>query len=421
MKSSSVLGILIFIGTLGSAPVLAETGGMWNGDPQHTGSVPDGPAAPLRQAWTTNSADSEGNDARWPVLYDGTVYASSGNAVLALDARTGERRWEAVPPEGQNLVAPAVDQRGVFIPVPGDKILALDRASGKDLWRFQAASDVDTSPTIAEGRLYFGSAEAKTFYCVDAATGSPIWETVLDLEPYTSPVVAGGLVVFSVRDLVAPDAYVVALDAETGLEVWRTPQTPVTSAPTVLGDKLILGSYDFSVNAYELSTGRRLWKAPVEDAFGERSAPATAFGDVFVADRVGNFYRLDGRTGARKWIFSDTEGTFDESSPVIAGRTMFIGGGAGWIHAVDVESGEQLWRKQVGGSVLSGAADSERFYFAVKFRNEGIYAFEHDPDGKSRTEEAAFGPFRTFWIVGFVLLSGLGAMAFLVRRKRVRR
>jgi eukaryotic-like serine/threonine-protein kinase len=409
--------ILAFTWIIMAATPTAANWPMVHKDPQHSGHISKGPVVPLGQSWSARESGSDSADTRWPVVFDDTVYVSSGRAVLALEKTTGRLKWEAKPPEGQSLVAPAVDTEGVYIPVPQGRILALDRHTGQDLWRFQAADDVDRSITVSEGRLYFASAEAKTFYCVDARLGTLIWESKLDLEPYTVPVVSGGLTIFSVQDLESPSAFLVALDSATGKEIWRVAQESITSSPAILGDKVIVGSYDFAVHAYESSSGKPVWETRVEDAFGEETAPAVAFGDAFLSDRVGNFYRLDGETGKLEWTFSDTEGTFDQSSPVIAGRTMFIGGGAGWLHAINVDTGEQVWRTQVGGWVYSGAADEERIYVGVKFNNQGVYAFEHDPDAAS---DDASGPAWINWTIGVAILGvGIAALIlFLLKRKR---
>lgn len=380
--------LLLAVGT----PALAADWPMFLRDQHHTGSVPDGPQAPLKMAWSASAEGPNTNGTAWPVVFDSTVYVSSGPGVLAVDAQTGERRWLALPPEGQKVVGLAVDETGVYISIPGDQILALDRLTGEELWRFQAASSIESAPTLADGRLYFGSQRARTFYCVDVATGQLVWEARLDEDPHTAPVISDGLAIFSTRVIGSPSSSLVALNAVNGNEVWRAPLHELGSAPAVLDGKVVIGVYDFTVRAFDLRNGDEVWRTQVEDAFGYESGPAVAFGDVFIADRVGNFYRLDGETGERKWIFTDTLGTFNQSYPVIAGKTMFIGGGAGWLHAINVDSGKQLWKEQVGGFVMSGAADSERFYFGVKFRNEGLYAYEHDPDGELDSRSVNAGP-----------------------------
>jgi outer membrane protein assembly factor BamB len=402
-------------------PARAEDWPMIQKDAKHSGSIASGPAAPLKQAWRATPGDSESNFTTWPVLYEGVVYASSGPGVLAVDARTGEHKWFESPDEGQKIVAPAVDASGVYVPVGDNTLIALDRVDGQEMWRFAAVGNLRSSPTVSEGFIYIGSAEGNTLYCIEAQSGKLVWESVqaTNQETYTVPVVADGLVVFSTMDLSSPEAFLVALKADTGEEVWRTPQFESTSSPAILNDKVIVGTGESEVAAFELQTGRPVWTTPIGNLVARESSPATAFGDVFVADRVGNFYRLDGETGKQEWHVMADEGTFNQSYPVIAGTTLYIGGGAGWLHAIDVNTGKDLWKHQVGGYIHSGAADSERFYFGVKFRNEGIYAYEHDPDKRLIEERqpgsSGDGPMRLIpWIASLFLLVG----AALVFRRR---
>ncbi|MDQ4148875.1 MAG: PQQ-binding-like beta-propeller repeat protein, partial [Actinomycetota bacterium] len=361
-------------------------------DPSHTGSIPNGPVPPLKEAWVADAGDPNSNFTTWPVVFAGIAYASVGPGVLAVDASTGQRKWFSEPPEGQTIAAPAVNHNSVFVPVPGGILLALHRESGAELWRFSAEDDLDAAPTLAGDRLYFGSAVGKKFYCVDATTGRLVWAFPTEFEPDSVPAVADGVVVFTTEDVGSSKVNVYALDANTGRELWRVPQQEANSSPSILDGKVIIGGGDLHVHALDLKTGRQVWKVSVPAKFGVRNSPALAFGDVFMADRIGNFYRLDGATGRRKWIFEDAEGAFDQSYPVVAGKTMYIGGGAGYVYALNTDTGKLLWRRQIGGFVMSGAADSERFYFGVKFRNEGLYAYEHDPNPTAATQKDEPGP-----------------------------
>jgi outer membrane protein assembly factor BamB len=414
------VALLALIPTVfGAIPAHAEDWPMIQKDPAHTGSVSVGPETPLRLAWKASPQDSETNFTTWPVVYGGMVYASSGPGILAVEATTGRKKWFISPEEGQNIVAPAVDENGVYIPVGENQLLALDRMTGAEIWRFGASGELRSSPTVSDGRIYFSSAEGNTFYCVDAKTGKLVWESVQDLEPFNVPVVSNGLVVFSTRDLSSTRAFLVALDVVSGRESWRVSQDGSSSSPAILGDKVIVGTRDTAVKAYELSSGRPIWSSPISNLIAAESSPAIAFGDVFVADRTGNFYRFEGATGRQKWHLSADEGTFNQSFPVIAGTTMFIGGGAGWIHGIDIDSGKELWREQVGGYIHSGATDGERFYFGVKFQNEGIYAYEHDPNGR-KAEAESDGTEPWLWVaVGLGLAAVLlPALVFMGRRSR---
>lgn len=362
-------------------PSWAQDWEMSQKDQFHSGSIEQGPRPPLKRAWVAKSEESSTYTSAWPVVSQGTVFATHGPGQVAVEASSGKIHWFVEnEEEGATQIAPTVDENRLYLSIPFSRFIALDRATGNEVWRFQAKDSLDASSVLAEGRIYVGSAEAKTFYSLEAATGNLIWEKVLDLEPNSVPLVADGLVVFSVHTLDSDKTEFIALDAETGNEVWRVPNTVSNSSASVLDQTVIFGGGDFFAYALDLRTGRQVWKSSMEDKFGIRSMPAIAFGDVFLADRIGNIYRLDGKTGKRKWIFSDTEGTFDQSSPVVAGKTLYIGSGAGFLYGVDVDTGKLVWRDRVRGIVLSGAADAERFYFGVKFGDEGLYAYAHDPD-----------------------------------------
>ena len=122
---------------------------------------------------------------------------------------------------------------------------------------------------------------------------------------------------------------------------------------------------------------------------------------------MGSFYRLDGETGGREWTFSDTEGTFDQSSPVVVGKRVYDGGGAGWLYSIDVDAGRQTWKTQVGGWIFAGAADAERIYLGVKFKNPGVYAYEHDSNGLTDAESSR-GVLGWVLALGLIVLAGAG-------------
>ena len=372
--------VVVFL-LLWSAPAVAQEWDMAQKDSLHTGSLSQGPQPPLRRVWLARSDQTDSHFTTWPIVVGGTVYARHGPGQVAVESKNGEILWFTENlEEGATQVTPAADESRLYLSIPFGRFLALDRSSGSEVWRFQAKDRLDSSSVLADGRIYIASARAKTLYALGAETGSLIWEKTLDLEPDGVPAVAHGLIFMPVRDLGSTKTDLLALDAGSGEVTWRVPNTEDNSSFSILEDKVILGGGDLFAYALDAKTGREIWKSPVEGKFSTRSMPAIAFGDVFLADRIGNIYRLDGKTGKRKWIFSDTEGTFDQSSPVVAGNTLYIGSGAGFLYGVNVDSGKLVWRDRVRGIVLSGAADAERFYFGVKFGDEGLYAYAHNPD-----------------------------------------
>ena len=391
-------------------------------DSSHTGFSEKGPEAPLKKAWFATPNDPKTNFTTWPVVFGGTVYASSGPGVIAIEAKTGKRMWYSHPVGGQEIAAPAVDDAGVYVPVPPDLMLALDRQTGKEIWRFQAEDELEVSPTLHEGRLFFGSIRTQALYCLNTTDGSLIWKaTTPGFEPSSIPVVSDSIVIFTADAFDTSVTMIFALDAATGQEVWRAPQKESNSSPSILDDKVIIGGGDFFAYALDVKTGKEVWRSPVVDKFSVRNSPAIAFGDVFLVDRIGNFYRLDGKTGKQKWFLSNknTEGVFDQSFPVVAGNTIFIGGSSGRVFAVDARDGKVLWSDDPGGWAYTGAVDSERFYFGTRNTNEGLYAYEHDPSGKLVKPENPSAVKSVLQALLIVLVI-FGAILLIARRMRNR-
>ena len=410
MKRALCAGLFFVAVTAFPAGAIGERGWTVIGrDPHHSSSLSLGPEAPLKRDWTARTDDSETNFTTWPVTLDGTVYARSAGGLLAIEGRSGRRVfWH--DGGGSRQVSPSLDEERVYLPLGLDPLRALDRETGAPVWAYSDGDvgAVDPSSTLSDGRIFFSLPDSKAIYALDTATGRLIWKVETELSPDYVSAVSDGVLVTLLEDVNSREVKIIALDPSTGQQIWEAPQKESASSPSILGGKVIIGGGDDFAHALDLKTGKPIWKSPVEDKFSPRNMPALAFGDVFLADRVGNIYRLDGETGKRKWIFRDTRGTMDQSFPVIAGTTLFIGSGSGDLYAIDTDDGKLLWTGSVRGIVLSGAADEERWYFGVKNGpDEGLYAYEHDPKGKLESTRPAGTPLTA-------LLGGLALFALLV-------
>jgi PQQ-dependent dehydrogenase (methanol/ethanol family) len=138
------------------------------------------------------------------------------------------------PLEGFMMEAtPLVHDGVMYLPLPGDKIVALDAATGKELWSFARAYPKGASPggtkrniAIYEDRLISTSADGVVF-AVNARTGEQAWEVKITGPANTSsgPIIANGKIISG--RACAPNGgpegcVIVANDARTGKELWRT-------------------------------------------------------------------------------------------------------------------------------------------------------------------------------------------------------
>ena len=113
---------------------------------------------------------------------------------------------------------------------------------------------------------------------VDALTGREIWKTMVEYPPETTRVVCCGIVnrgaaLFDGKLIrTTLDANVIALDAKTGKEVWRTKSSDpkdgysMTVAPLVANGVVIAGvaGAEFGIRGYlegfDAQTGKVLWR-----------------------------------------------------------------------------------------------------------------------------------------------------------------
>ena len=165
--------------------------------------IDSGNVAGLRPAWTYATGVNEGHQSP-PIVNDGRMFLTTpGSQVLALDARTGYLKWRyrRYLPEDLQQMHPTNRGVGLY----GDKVyvatvdafvVALDAETGRVVWE-QAVEDysrgyyMTLAPLVAEGKVMVG--------------------------------VSGGE--FGIR------GFVVALDAETGEEIWRRHTIPSPGEP----------------------------------------------------------------------------------------------------------------------------------------------------------------------------------------------
>jgi alcohol dehydrogenase (cytochrome c) len=143
-------------------------------------------------------------------------------------------------------------------------------------WVFQSRSleKHEVTPIVVDGVMYTVQSPNDVF-ALDAATGKTIWQYSHRPEDgvRTPWKVSRGLAILGDKlFLAALDAKLIALDAKTGRELWKTPvadhrlQYSFTVAPIVVKDKVILGPAggEYGIRgflaAFDVNTGREVWR-----------------------------------------------------------------------------------------------------------------------------------------------------------------
>jgi outer membrane protein assembly factor BamB len=200
---------------------------------------------------------------------------------------------------------------------------AVDAHSGALRWKTALGGRIYSTAYVAETKLYIGCGDGK-LYCLDSR-GKILWS------------------------------------AETG--------NAIDSSPALDGDMVIVGSEDFSVYAFDASTGALRWKFPT--GLGIASSPAVNQGIAVAGSKDGYLYAFESRSGQLRWKVR--VGEVVTSPPVFAEGVVCIQ--AAGLIAVDIGAGKLVWRAPLGGAVQSAPVLSGDAIYITSLDGE-VYALE---------------------------------------------
>jgi outer membrane protein assembly factor BamB len=260
--------------------------------------------------------------------------------------------------------------------VEGDKVFAADRkgrvsaygtVNGQLLWETQTKSPISGGPGSGEGLVLVGTSEGEVI-ALNAGTGEIAWRAQVSSEILAAPRATQGVVVAR-----TVDGKLFGLDAKQGTRIWVYEQSvPAltlrgTSAPLLVGDKVIAGFASSKLVAITLNEGKLLWEASVAEPRGrsELERLVDISGELQVADGI-----------------------------------IYVASFQGRVAAVDLESGRALWARNMssnaGISVGEGSlyvTDDQSHVWALDRRDGGTLWKQDKLQARSVTAPAVYGDY----------------------------
>ncbi len=292
-------------------------GGHW-GHTRHStlNQITTSNIADLGGAWV---AELDGEVSRsTPVVRNGLMFVTTSTSVRALDAKTGEARWTHRASVGRMNKGAAVGAGLVFAGLNDSTLIALDEQTGELVWSHRIGDDdvagqvITAPPAYANGLVISGMANGDSFLrgrvvALDVETGDEVWR----FQTIPAPGQRGS-------ETWPTDSDVWRWG---GAGVWMTPTLDVDlglayigtgNAVPMWGGELRAGDNLFSVSvvALDLNTGEYKWHQQLvhhdlwEHDLGTPLIvyDATVDGEtrrVVAAMRTdGYLFRLDAKTGA---------------------------------------------------------------------------------------------------------------------------
>jgi outer membrane protein assembly factor BamB len=246
-------------------------------------------------------------------------------------------------------------------------------------------SRLTAAPIVADGRVFVLDSEAHVF-AFDAQSGHALWDRSIAPEGADDSLIFG---LFGTDNSVDPSkgfgggvAYddgkifvtsgfgdVVALDARSGKKVWtQSLGVPIVNAPTANGGRVFVSTQQNHLYALAQNDGRRLWDHQgISESAGilESTSAAVAGEYVLVPYSSGEIYAIRVLNGRSAWndvlTHSGVSTALSElddiaGRPVIDRDIVFAISHSGIMAAINLNTGDRLWSRDIGGIQTPWAA-----------------------------------------------------------------
>ncbi len=356
-------------------------GPAWNGwgvttantrfQPAAAAGLTSGDIPGLKLKWAFGFPGASSASAQ-PVVWGGRLYVGSWEGdVYSLDAATGCIHWMIEAEAGvRSAITIARADDGQLIAYFGDlaaNVYAVDAMTGKQIWKVQvddySFARITGSPTLHDGRLYVPVSSREesqvgnpAFPCcgfrgsmvaLDAATGRQIWKT------------------YTIEQKARPTR-----KNRAGTQIRGPAGTPIWNSPTIDVKRNVLyvgtgNDYSYpstkhsdSIVAFDLTTGAIRWSRQIT-ANDIWNASCRATGDPATCPD----------TDAPDYDFAGSPVLVD----LAGGRQLLLAAAkSSIVHALDPDKeGETVWEHRLGKGGTSGgimwgvAADAENVYVAL--------------------------------------------------------
>ncbi len=296
--------------------------------------------------------------------------------------------WRA--PIAMGFSSPVISAGKVYLsdaelnkPVVRQRVHCLEADSGKVRWTYSyeyAAPDwffmegqargPGATPIVRKGKVYaldlFGN-----LVCLDTTHGNVVWKKKLKEEFQmagtsldSSPLIEGDLLILMLGG--KGGAGIVALDRNTGREVWRALEEAVTwSSPIVIdagGVRQLIVWTQQSVSALNPANGKLYWRE--ETSTGGSPGTAGVSTPVFQNNYLlvsGWMFQLDKDRPAGKTLWPEGKGVSrrilsDTSTGVLLGEYVYSAKTGGEFLCLKAATGEEIWRTSTVTELVNGAS-----------------------------------------------------------------
>ena len=270
---------------------------------------------------------------------DGNLYA--------IDCQSGQLRWQTqLPLKGMPaLISGLCAENGVVYAGTGEGLCAFKATDGQLIWRNKYWTQGEgTTTTLTQGNgILIGSAQWNALYGNDARNGQMLWSRSENgLRNRGASAAMHGNLLYLISD----QSFFI-LEAGTGRTIIRKKlpySVDVTSTPLLTDREIIFGTAEKGLVALDNQTLEEIWNTPIG-------------------------YSLIYTTP-----YSRPQSSTIETSPVLAGNTVYVGTSDGTVYGIDKTKGNVTWKYTTGAPIFGSVAVSGNTLIVTDFGGN-VYAF----------------------------------------------
>ncbi|PCR89622.1 outer membrane protein assembly factor BamB family protein [Natrinema ejinorense] len=232
-------------------------------------------AADGSKLWTAEDVE------RVPLVWNDAAYVSTGTAIRALEAKTGEGLWERGFERPGQVTTPATHSGEQLICGVGERVVALDPADGAIRWDREVFGQVLDHPAVFMGYWFVVATQAGMGYLLDReGMGGRRWQ--LPAEPTAPPSADTDSVYVNCRN---GTTYALMDDGLSDPTRHWAVDTGWADRGIAVADGLVLVANGQGLHAVDTESGDRPWEHEIGD--WRHTAPAYGRDTVFVGgDRL---------------------------------------------------------------------------------------------------------------------------------------